>query len=353
MTATLDTLDLARVEEFAGQVATDVARASAAALTYVGDRLGLYAALATGPTTSAELADRTGYSERYLREWLSAQVAVGYIRHVDGLFHLPAEHAAVLADHTSPADGTGGFETILSFWLGVDRLAESIRTGTGISWGDHDAHLYSGVDRFFQPLYQNSLVPEWLPALDGIVDRLTTGASVLDVGCGQGNAALIMAKAFPASHVHGIDVHDGSIAAARTAADRAGVADRTTFEIGTATAITGRYDLICYFDAFHHVGDPVAAARSALQALRPDGTLMLVEPRAGDRLEDNTDLVGLTYLAASVHVCVPDALAQGATDALGGQAGPARLTRVLTEAGFSRVRIAAEAPFNLVVEARP
>jgi SAM-dependent methyltransferase len=357
MTATTEApaIDLARVEAFAYQVATDQARASAGVLAWVGDRLGLWAALAAGPVTSAELAARTGCAERHLREWLATQAAVGYVEYdaATGRFHLPAEHAAVLADRSSPADQSGGFESVTSFYAAAERLVEVYRTGGGIPWGEHDPRLYTGCDRFFRPLYEAGLVSEWLPAVDGAVERLSRGARVLDVGCGHGTAELIMARAFPASVFRGIDVHSGSVAAAREAAADAGVADRVEFAVGDATGPLGTgYDLVCFFDAFHHMGDPVAAARRAREALAPGGALVLVEPRAADRLEANLDLVGLSYFAASAIVCVPDALAQGAPDALGGQAGPARLADVLTRAGFSQVRVAAEGPFNILVEAR-
>lgn len=350
-------MDLQKVEEFAVKVATDQATASAGALAYVGDRLGLWAALAaTGPATSAELAATTGLTERYLREWLATQAAVGYVAYDEetGRYTLPAEHAAVLADDDSPAAGVGGFQSVTAFYAVADRLADAFRTGAGISWADQDRRLFSGVDRFFRPLYTRSLVAEWLPALDGMVDRLERGGRVLDVGCGYGTSAILLAQAFPGVTVHGVDPEPDSIATARAAAVKAGVADRVTFEVGTDADDAGSgYDLVTYFDAFHHLGDPVGAARRAKAALADGGALMLVEPAAHDRVADNLTLVGLVYYASSTLVCVPDALSQGATDALGGQAGPHRLHEVLAEAGFTRVRVAAEAPFNLVIEARP
>lgn len=352
-----DGIDVARVEAFALRVAQDTATASAAVLVYVGDRLGLWSALAVGPATSAQLAARTGCSERYVREWLAALTATGYLE-VDGsgtVFRLPVEHAAVLADESSPAFGAGSFESVVAFHAAADRLTDAFRTGGGISWGEHHPALYRGVNRFFTPLYARSLVPEWLPALEGVLDKLERGADVLDVGCGHGTSVVLMAQAFPNSRFTGIDVHAGSIEAARSAADEAGVGDRVSFLVADATDIPGDrdYDLACFFDAFHHMGDPTAVAAAVRRHLAADGTLMLVEPLAGDALADNLHLVGLIYYASSALVCVPDALAQGAGDPLGGQAGPERLADVLTDAGYGEVRVAARADFNLVVEARP
>ena len=354
--ATGPAVDLARVEAFAVRIASDAATAKAGALAYLGDRLGIWAALAgAGSTTSTELAARTGLQERYLREWLATQAAVGYVDHdaATGRFELPVEHAAVLADETSPAFYGFAFEVNVGLYAAVDRVEDAFRTGAGIPWGEHDARLHRGVDRFFRPLYERSLVGEWLPAVPGAVERLTAGTRVLDVGCGHGSAVLIMAEAFPASTFVGIDPHEGSIAVARAAAEAAGVADRVEFRGGPAEDEVGSgYGLVFYFDAFHHVGDPEAAALRARASLAPGGTLVLVEPRAQDRVADNLDLVGLTYYGASVLACVPDAVAQGAQDALGGQAGFQRLSSVLTGAGFGTVRLAATADFNLVVEAR-
>ncbi len=349
-------VDVDAVERFANTVAEDQARATAGVLAYIGDRLGLWAALAAaGPVTSAELADVTGLHERYLREWLATQTAVGYIAYDPGTgrFSLPPEHAAVLADETSPAALAGGFESLAGFWAVADRIADDFRDGEGVSWSEHDHRLFSGVDRFFRPLYERSLVAEWLPALDGMVAILEGGGRVLDVGCGLGSSTILMAQAYPRSTFHGIDSHAGSIAAARDAARKAAVEERVTFSTASALdEVGGGWDLITFFDAFHHVGDPIAVARRAGEALTDEGTLMLVEPRAADRLEDNLDLVGLTFYSASTLVCVPDALSQDGATALGAQAGPARLREVLAEAGFSRFRQAVETPFNVVIEAR-
>ncbi|MDQ4133260.1 MAG: methyltransferase [Actinomycetota bacterium] len=350
-------MDVQAVEDFAHTVGTDQARSTASALAYIGDRLGLWAALAgSGPVTSGELADLTGLDERYLGEWLATETAAGYLTYDPdtGAFTLPAEHAAVLADDSSPSALAGAFESVAAFWAVAGRVAEAFHTGEGVAWEEQDPRLFSGVDRFFTPLYRRSLITEWLPALEGTVAKLEHGGRVLDVGCGHGTSAILMAQAFPRSTFGGIDAHEGSVAAARAAAVKAGVADRVTFSTGSAVDDLGSgWDLIAYFDAFHHVGDPVAAARRARESLAADGTLMLVEPQAGDRLEDNLGLMGLFYYGASTLVCIPDALAQDGGEALGGQAGPGRLSEVLAEAGFSRVREAVETPFNLVIEARP
>ena len=350
-------MDLQAVERFAETVAVDQARSTAGALAYIGDRLGLWAALAgSGPVTSRELAELTGLHERYLREWLATQTAAEYLVYDPdtGRFSLPAEHAAVLADDSSPAALAGGFESVAAFWAVADRIADSFRSGRGVAWQEQDPRLFSGVDRFFTPLYERSLTTEWLPALDATVATLERGGRVLDVGCGFGTSTILMAQAYPRSTFHGIDPHEGSIARARDGAAKAGVADRVTFDVGTAFEdVDAGWDLITFFDAFHHVGDPIAVARWARQSLAAEGALMLVEPRAADRLEENLDLVGLTFYGASTLVCVSDALAQDGATALGGQAGPGRLREVLTEAGFSRFRQAVETPFNLVIEARP
>jgi SAM-dependent methyltransferase len=333
-------------------------------LAYLGDRLGIYRAMAgAGPLTSGQLAGRTGLAERYLREWLAAQAAGGYLTyHPDGeRFELPDEHAAVLAVEESPANVMGGFEVIAALWAGADRLGRAFRSGEGIGWDEHDPRLYRGVERFYAAGYRANLVVAWLPALDGVVAKLEHGASVLDVGCGHGAAVILMAKAFPASRFVGVDSHPASIEQARKAAADAGVADRVRFEpadaagYGNAGAEAG-HDLVCFFDTLHDLGDPVGAAAHARAALAQEGTLMLVEPRAGDRLADNLHPLGRVFYAASTQLCTPNALSQQdrpGAQALGAQAGPARLREVLEAAGFTRVRVAAETPVNLVLEAKP
>ncbi|GAB3344629.1 class I SAM-dependent methyltransferase [Modestobacter lapidis] len=363
------TVDMARVEQFANQVIGDIAAAEAGVLSYVGDRLGLYRAMAgAGPLTLAELADRTTTHPRYLQEWLAAQAAGGYVTYQPGgnggggTFTLPDEHAAVLADDASPVFLAGAFGMAASSWADADVTADALRTGAGIGWGDHDPRLYPATERFFRTGYAASLTSEWIPALDGVEDKLVRGAQVADVGCGHGASTTIMARAFPASSFAGFDVHDASIDAARTAAATAGLSDQVRFDVATADAIPapagGGYDLVCFFDCLHDMGDPVAAARRACAVLAEGGTVLLVEPRAGDRLEDNLHPLGRLMYAASTQLCTPNAVAQGGETVpggrtLGGQAGEARLTEVLHEAGFGRVRRAAETPFTMVLEARP
>jgi SAM-dependent methyltransferase len=348
------TLDEDAVVAFAEKVGVDQAVTLGAALAYVGDRLGLWGALAAaGPVTSAGLAERTGLAERYLREWLAAQAAAGYLDHDAGCFALPPERAAVLAVEGSPAAMAGGFELAAAVWAGTERLADAFRTGRGISYAEQDRRLPGAVDRCFRANYAASLVDEWLPALDGAVARLEAGARVLDVGCGHGTATVMIAEAFPAATVHGVDPLPDSVHAAQHAAVAAGA--RATFSVGTATdyAADG-WDLIFFFDALHDMGDPLAAAQHARKALADDGTVVFVEPAAGVSLDDNLHPIGLTYYAASTALCVPGALSQTCShDVLGAQAGTGKLAELLGEAGFSRVREAARTDLHAVIEARP
>ncbi|GAA3396730.1 class I SAM-dependent methyltransferase [Cryptosporangium minutisporangium] len=357
-------IDLERVQAFAQKVSGDGALAANAVLAYLGDRLGLWRALAAVPrATSTELAERTGLAERYLREWLAAQAAAGYLEYdpVTRAFTLPAEYAAVLADDDSPAALAGVFEFIAAAWASSDRLAHAFATGAGIGWHDQDPRLTTAVERNFRPFYTGYLLQEWLPALDGVAERLRAGARVLDVGCGLGTATLLLAEAFPASVFTGVDADAESIRRARGAAARAGLAERVTFREAHAGAsdpetttdpVEGEWDLVCYFDALHDLGDPAGALRQARASLAPGGVVMAVEPFAGDALEENLNPVGLTWYASSALVCVPNSLAQPGAAALGAQAGPERLLATFREAGFTRTRVAATTPFNLVIEAR-
>jgi SAM-dependent methyltransferase len=350
-------IDQARLEQFVGQAVGDMAAAISGLLVHIGDRLGLYRAMAdAGPVTPEALAKQTGTAPRYVREWLSNQAAGGYVIYQpeDGTFELPAEHAAVLADENSPVFLDGAYEAIASCYSDHNRLTDAFRTGTGVGWEQHDERLFSGVRRLFSPSYVAYLTTAWIPALDGVEAKLRAGASVADVGCGLGLSTIIMAEAYPHSTFAGYDYHEPSIEAARKSAANAAVNQRVRFETAAAAAFPDTdFDFICLFDCLHDMGDPVGAARHIREALAGDGTLMLVEPYAGDVLEENLNPVGRAFYGFSTTVCTPASLAQPVGLGLGAQAGQARLTEVLTEAGFSRVRRAAETPFNLILEARP
>ena len=346
------TLDQAKVNEFLGKAIQDVAATFHAGLVLIGDKLGLYRALADGgPMTAAELAKRTGARERYVREWLSAQAAGGYVTYeaTSGRFTLPPEHAFLLLD----ADLPGAFMLGVGSIRDEARIADAFRTGEGVGWHEHDPGVFEGCERFFRPGYAMNLVSQWIPALDGVKARLEAGGRIADVGCGHGASTIIMAQAFPRAIVTGFDYHAASIEAARRAADKAGVGDRVSFEVASAKAYSGTgYDLVTFFDCLHDMGDPVGAARHVRQSLGAGGTWMLVEPFANDRLEDNLNPIGRLYYGASTLLCTPASLSQEVGLALGAQAGEKRLRDVLTEAGFSRMRRVAETPANMVLEAR-
>jgi 2-polyprenyl-3-methyl-5-hydroxy-6-metoxy-1,4-benzoquinol methylase len=356
-TLTTSPIDEAKLETFVGQAVTDMAAAISGLLLHIGDRLGLYKAMAgAGPMTSKSLAKRTGTTERYVREWLGNQAAGGYVIYdpAHKTYELPAEQAMVVADENSPVFLAGAFEAIASTYADHEAFLDAFRTGEGIGWAEHDHRLFSGVERLFRPGYAANLIDAWLPALDGVVAKLRSGASVADVGCGLGASTIIMAEGFARSTFAGFDNHAESIDRARTAAEHAGIANRARFEVATATAFPGRgYDLVCVFDALHDMGDPLGAARHIRQAMAPDGTLMVVEPMAGDALEQNINPVSRAYYGLSTVICTPGSLAQEVGAGLGAQAGEAQLTAVLRKAGFTRVRRATETPFNLVLEARP
>jgi len=350
-------LDEAALEQFVHQTVGDLAAAISGLMVHLGDRLGLYRAMAgAGPITPSALAARTGTRERYVQEWLANQAAGGYVAYdpAGGTFELSAEHALVLADETSPVFLDGAFETIASCYADHEAFARAFTTGEGIGWGDHDDRLYTGALRLFRPGYEANLVDSWLPALDGVVEKLRDGASVVDVGCGLGASTIILARAFEQSSFVGYDIHEPSIEAARKAAAEAGVDRRARFEVASAQDFPGTgYDLVTLFDCLHDMGDPVGAARRIREALAEDGTLLLVEPAAGAALEDNLNPVSRLYYGLSTVICTPSSLAQEVGLGLGAQAGPQRLEEVLHEAGFSRVRRATQTPFNLILEARP
>ncbi len=352
----MQTLDQSRIEAFAGQIATEVGAALNAALVTVGDELGLYRAMADAqPIRAGELAARTSTHERYVREWLNAQAAGGFVTYdVDeDTYALPAEHAFVLADESSPVAMAGIFQAATAVIDGRMRVARHFRTGEGIGWHEHHEGLFCGTERSFGANYRMHLIPEWLPALTGVTEKLERGGTVADVGCGHGVSTILMAQAFPASTFTGIDVHPESIATARIRARDAGVADRVHFEVQDAVQYAGGgYDLIAFFDALHDLGDPVGAARHARAALADGGSCMLVEPFAGDRIDDNFNPVGRMYYGFSTLLCTPGSLSQAGRAGLGTQAGEARLREVMLDGGFRSVRRAAETPLNLVLEAR-
>jgi 2-polyprenyl-3-methyl-5-hydroxy-6-metoxy-1,4-benzoquinol methylase len=347
-------VDETRLHAFLGRALSDLGGAMSATLVLIGDQLGLYKALARSAMTAAELAAATDTSERYVREWLGNQAAGGYVDYDAGSdrYSLNPEQALCMADPDSPVDVPGAYSIVEAVFHAMERTREDFRSGAGMEWGEHHSCLFHGTERFFRAGYNAHLLGEWLPALDGVVDRLRTGGKVADVGCGHGASTLLMARAFPASTFIGYDYHGPSIEVARRHADEAGI-DNARFEVADAGGYTDRgFDLIAFFDCLHDMADPVGAARHACQALKPDGTCMLVEPFAGDTVASNLNPVGRLYYGASAQICVPVSLARHGP-ALGAQAGEARLGAVMREAGFTRFRRATETPFNLVLEARP
>jgi len=350
-------LDLEKLEQFVFRAVDEVGATLNTALVVMGDRLGLYRALAgAGPLTPADLAERTGTAERYVREWLNAQAAGGYVEYdaETGRYTLPPEQAMALTDENSPAYLPGFFQIALGSVIDSPRVTEAAKSGAGLGWHEHNHDVYDGCERFFRPGYNANLISTWLPALDGVVEKLELGAKVADVGCGHGSSTILMAQAFPNSTFVGYDYHEGSIATARQRAQDAGVADRVTFNVAPAQTFGGtNYDLVTMFDCLHDMGDPVGAARHVLGALADDGTWMIVEPAAGDRVEDNLNPVGRAYYGFSTFLCTPSSLAQEVGLALGAQAGEARIRDVVTSGGLTRFRRASETPFNLVFEARP
>jgi SAM-dependent methyltransferase len=351
------TLDEAKVGAFVGQVVTELGATLNAALVVIGDQLGLYKAMdGAGGMTPGELAERTGTSERYVREWLNAQAAGGYVEYdpSERRYTLPPEHAVALVNEDSPYFMPGAFQLMTASVRDEPAIREAFRSGAGVGWHEHNHGVFEGCERFFRPGYAANLVSSWIPALEGVEEKLSAGALVADVGCGHGASTLLMAEAYPASRFVGFDYHDGSIEEARSRAAAAGLsADRISFEVAPAAGYPGSgYDLVTSFDCLHDMGDPVGAARHVLGSLAADGTWLVVEPFAGDRVEDNLNPVGRVYYGASTLLCTPASLSQEVGLALGAQAGPARLRDVITSAGFGSFRVAAETPFNLVLEAR-
>jgi ubiquinone/menaquinone biosynthesis C-methylase UbiE len=354
-TAPLPTLNMDKLNAFIGQFVGDLGAAVHTGMVVIGEKLGLYKALATGPMTSAELAAKTATDERYVREWLGSQAAGGYVTYDEETdkFSLSAEQAFTLAREDSPAYLPGAFELALGSLAAVPRIAESFRTGAGMGWHEHADGVFHGCEKFFRPGYAANLITSWIPALEGVKAKLEAGAKVADVGCGKGASALLMARAFPNSRFYGFDYHDKSIEAAREHAERDGIADRVSFEIAKAKEFPGKgYDFVAFFDCLHDMGDPVGAAKHVRQALAEDGTWMIVEPYANDNLKDNLNPVGRVYYSFSTLLCTPCSRSQEVALCLGAQAGEARIREVVSAAEFSRFRRATETPFNIVYEAR-
>jgi SAM-dependent methyltransferase len=322
----------------------------------LGDKLGLYRAMAGGgPLSSHEIARRSGCRERYVREWLNSQVAGGYVHYhaASGTYELTLEQAAILADDLSPVFLPHAWQVVASMWADEEKTLNAFRTGEGVSWGEHSDGLFCGVAAFYRNCYGASLIQEWLPSLSGVTDKLEKGAKVADIGCGHGHSTVLMAKAYPESHFWGFDVHEGSIEIARRIAREAGVEGRVSFEVANALEYVGHdYDLICFFDCLHDMGRPVDALRHAGTVVAKDGAIMLIEPYAGDRVEDNISPIGRLYYSASTTLCCAHAISERGTHVLGAQAGPNRLEAVLKSAGFGTIRQATRTPFNLIIEAR-
>jgi SAM-dependent methyltransferase len=347
-------MDQDKLMEFLGKFVGDLGATMAAGNVVLGERLGLYRALAGKAQTPQELADATGTDVRYVDEWLRGQAAGGYVQYQDGTYSMTEEQAFALTDPDGPVFVPGAFQLALGSLQALPRITEAVRTGGGVAWHEHDAEVFEGCERFFRPGYLANLTASWLPALDGVEDKLRGGARVADIGCGHGASTVLMATSFPNATFRGSDYHDGSIGEARVRAKDAGVEDRVTFEVASAQTFTGGpYDVVTTFDALHDMGDPLGAARHVRESLASDGTWMIVEPFAGDTVADNLNPVGRVYYSFSTFLCVPNAMSQPGGFALGAQAGEAAIRRVATDAGFTRFRRVAETPFNIVYEARP
>jgi 2-polyprenyl-3-methyl-5-hydroxy-6-metoxy-1,4-benzoquinol methylase len=350
-------IDQDKLHEFLVKAVVDFGATFNAALIRIGDKLGLYKALAAGgPQTSTELAKKTGTAERYVREWLSAQAAGGYVTYNPEVvkFHLSEEQAFAMADESSPVFLPGAFQVALAAVKAEEQLTERFKTGKGMGWHEHHHELFEGTERFFRPGYAANLIAAWIPSLEGVDDKLKSGGRVADVGCGLGASTILMAKSYPKSEFVGFDYHDKSIESAKQRAKDAGVGDRIRFEVAKAKDFPGReYDFVTFFDCLHDMGDPVGASAHVRSTLKKDGTWMIVEPNAGDRLEDNLNPIGRAFYGASTLLCTPASLDQEVGLALGAQAGEKRLREVVTSGGFTRFRRATQTPFNLIFEARP
>jgi 2-polyprenyl-3-methyl-5-hydroxy-6-metoxy-1,4-benzoquinol methylase len=346
-----------KLHEFLGKAIVDFGATFNAALIRMGDKLGLYKALAAGgPQTAAELAKRTGTAERYVLEWLSAQAAGGYVTFdpAAGKFHLSEEQAFTMADESSPVFLPGAFQVALAAVRAEEQLTERFKTGKGLGWHEHHAELFVGTERFFRPGYAANLISAWIPSLEAVEGKLNTGAKVADVGCGLGASTILMAKSYPQSEFAGFDYHEKSIETARQRAKDAGVGGRIRFEVAKAKDYPGKdYDFVTFFDCLHDMGDPAGAAEHVHGTLKRDGTWMIVEPFAGDKLEDNLNPIGRAFYGASTLLCTPASLSQEVGLALGAQAGEKRISKVVAQGGFTRFRRATQTPFNLVFEARP
>ena len=355
-TAQAPAINMDKLNAFIGQFVSDFGASAHAGMVVIGEKLGLYKALATGPMKSAQLAAKTNTDERYLREWLASQAAGGYITYdpTTEEFSLSEEQKFTMADEGSPAYLPGAFELALGALAAVPRIAESFRTGAGMGWHEHADGVFHGCEKFFRPGYVANLVNSWIPSLSDVRQKLEGGARVADVGCGKGASTLLMAKAFPKSQFFGFDYHDKSVEAAQESAQREGVADRVSFQVAKAKEFPGRdYDFVAVFDCLHDMGDPVGAASHVRNSLAKDGTWMIVEPYANDQLKDNLNPVGRIYYSFSTLLCTPCSRSQEVGACLGAQAGEKRVRDVVTSAGFTRFRRATETPFNIVYEARP
>jgi 2-polyprenyl-3-methyl-5-hydroxy-6-metoxy-1,4-benzoquinol methylase len=346
--------DQSKLDAFMGKAVLDMGAAMHAVLVVIGDKLGLYKAMAgAGPMNSESLAVRTKTSERYVREWLNANAASGFVTYdaVTKEYELPSEQAFAL----TTLDLAGAYHIISACFKDEPKITQAFRTGEGVGWHEHDANLYFGTERFFRPNYANNLLSSWLPALEGVMEKLQNGGTVADVGCGHGASTILMAKAFPKSRFCAFDYHSGSVEYARHVAGRDGLLDQISFEVASAKGYptNGGYDLVTFFDCLHDMGDPTGAAKHVLSSLKPDGTWMIVEPFANDTPEENHNPIGRVYYSASTMLCTPASLAQEVGAAFGAQAGEPRIREAVMSAGFTRFRRAAQTPFNLVFEARP